>query len=782
MKANTLYHNTSKIIESNTKDSKIQNIESKDTNSPLHCGGGSGGWVKNTTIESKEFNLQDDNTDSKNIESKIHTFKLNDKNTLHTHNSHLKIPKIDYIYFADSNISLRQDCLSECKKIIESNNDQDSNNPNKTPIEIIYFKIFNHFKDVETKDFMESLLYNIEHEVCGFNFITHLMTQEIPDFSFSYDILINFNFLVTKNITFMENIYDYMKLFSVLVIANASRIYIFPQNLAFQISMQNIDSNNTKEIIAKSYLNMALALSAFCEDSKEDSKNTTESNPKDSKENIESKIQDSKENIESKLIKQNITSLFTYHYYTKALKLLDNNPSDKIINQIESLSQKFQNIKPITSNNNSIESKLGQAVSQAKRNIKRTLKLPFTLLKIIKSNKNAKQQQENQTQIIESKDYKLGKAILESYTKNPLSFLALPITLPLLNRKIKKQLRKEANKIHEIQINPPNKTKPKLIINQADVGVGDYLGLRPLFPQIREYYKDYEITFLASHRYIDIVKEYDKDYIDVIIYCDINDEGKVFSDYKAFFESRFYDILLYPYTINDWFVHLSEIIKAKVKILNYTNPLFLGKNRCEENKIYYTNQIYTTQDDIFEIYRYKEFFESLFAKPLQTPSISLPLDQDRFSKINFDFTQKYAIIFPGTTDIHRMYDINNYAALAAHLHRKYGIISYILGAPHEDALASTITNDYIISLCGKYSLVEILYILNKSKLILCNDSGGYHLSMCVASNIIVISGGGVWTRFVNYPDEFKVGKLVSTPLPKMSLLIHTTNITLTTPY
>ena len=73
--------------------------------------------------------------------------------------------------------------------------------------------------------------------------------------------------------------------------------------------------------------------------------------------------------------------------------------------------------------------------------------------------------------------------------------------------------------------------------------------------------------------------------------------------------------------------------------------------------------------------------------------------------------------------------------------------------------------DYIISICGKYKLHEVFYIFNKSKIVVTNDSGGYHIAMLVSDNVIVISSGANFIRFIDYPKQFKENKIISTPIP-----------------
>lgn len=330
----------------------------------------------------------------------------------------------------------------------------------------------------------------------------------------------------------------------------------------------------------------------------------------------------------------------------------------------------------------------------------------------------------------------------------------------------KKPLIRAKNEIHTLKTNENSTKKHSLIIVLGDFGVGDYMMFRVFLPFIKEHYKDYKITLLGSIRYKEVFLEFDQELVDEFIYYEVKEPQFLHLDIKDYFSVRYYDIFLSCYYARAIADGYCSLIQAFKKISTAGGLLFMGQRQRAKLK-QYDKVIYPSEKDMFELYRNQEFFEQLFERKIDIKDISLPLDKDKFSKIDFDFTQNYAVVFFGATDENRMWDIYNYQAVCEHLYQKYNIISFLIGSAKEQDLARNITNDkYIFSLCGKYSLDEIFYLINKSKIVLCNDSGGYHMAMCVSDNIIVISGGGVYTRFVNYPQEFKKGKIISTPLPK----------------
>ena len=317
-------------------------------------------------------------------------------------------------------------------------------------------------------------------------------------------------------------------------------------------------------------------------------------------------------------------------------------------------------------------------------------------------------------------------------------------------------------------INFTNKSdNQKTVALYFDAGIGDYLMLRPLLPIIREYYKNCKLTFIGNNRFDDVVCYFDKDYIDEYIYY--GGDNKYSYDAKIdFFKNVSYDILISPYYLTDGFLNNNiQLIKAKEKIASFGGLLTMSQRQRVKTAQNYTKIIYPSEKDMFELYRNIEFFENLFNEKIIINDISIDLKEEDFKNIDFNFNERYAIIFPSATDINRQWDYKNFQLVCEHLYKKYKIISFIVGSENDKDLASKIIRNrkYIISICGKYKLHEVFYIFNKSKIVVTNDSGGYHIAMSVSDNIIVISSGGSFTRFISYPKEIIKNKIVSIPLP-----------------
>ncbi|WP_295161613.1 glycosyltransferase family 9 protein [uncultured Brachyspira sp.] len=302
-----------------------------------------------------------------------------------------------------------------------------------------------------------------------------------------------------------------------------------------------------------------------------------------------------------------------------------------------------------------------------------------------------------------------------------------------------------------------------------DAGIGDYLMFRPILPFIRDYYKYDKITFIGNDRFIDIVLSFDNEYINQYIYFEGNINNKNVTA-KKFFSNINYDILISNYYLRGtWTDDFCKLINANDKIGSY-GGLFVMSQRQRTDISAYTKVIYSDENDMFELYRNIHFFEKLFNHSIDISSISIELKEEIFKNINFNFYENYALIFIGATNDDRKWNYLNFQKVCDHLYEKYNIISYIAGSMNDQQIANKIIQNrqYIKSICGKYDINSIFYIINKSKIVISNDSGGYHMAMTVGSNIIVISSGANFIRFINYPDKFKKYKIVSTPIPENS--------------
>lgn len=307
-------------------------------------------------------------------------------------------------------------------------------------------------------------------------------------------------------------------------------------------------------------------------------------------------------------------------------------------------------------------------------------------------------------------------------------------------------------------------------------GIGDYLLFRLFLPYIRDYYKDYNITLIVavhSGNYKDIILSFDMQYIDDIIifpYFTNNFNEK----FEIFFSNRKYDILIsHFYNRGAPLNYMVSKLNANIKIGSF-GSLWHESRYVRSLTLQYYNKIICNNIDedeiIHELDRNKNFFEQLFNQKIEINSIDIKLKDEYFTKIDFNFNNKYCILFPFSGDIGRCYDIKYFSLIANHLYLKYNIISLIVGSNNDIDNANKIINNknegYIKNICGKYKLNELFYIFNKAKLIISIDSAGYHIGLATNKNVICISSGMSYHRYLKYNDNYINDKNINVIFPK----------------
>jgi ADP-heptose:LPS heptosyltransferase len=82
--------------------------------------------------------------------------------------------------------------------------------------------------------------------------------------------------------------------------------------------------------------------------------------------------------------------------------------------------------------------------------------------------------------------------------------------------------------------------------------------------------------------------------------------------------------------------------------------------------------------------------------------------------------------------------IGRFESVAKEISARYPVI--LLGTKEEKEQNDKIEGKNIISMCGKLSLRETIYLLKEAKFSICNDSGIAHMSCAIGTATIVLFG------------------------------------------
>jgi ADP-heptose:LPS heptosyltransferase len=311
-----------------------------------------------------------------------------------------------------------------------------------------------------------------------------------------------------------------------------------------------------------------------------------------------------------------------------------------------------------------------------------------------------------------------------------------------------------------------------LLIIRLDV-IGDYVLFRNFLTTVRnsEKYRNYKITLCGNILWKDIAETFDKDVVDSFIWI----ERKKFSENIYYRHKILAEICTKGFEIAVDTTYSREILfgdtiievsGAKEKIgssgglekhAKWKRNLFTDK--------YYTKLIPMSKENQFEFYRNKEFFGNLVTENI---SLSKPSFDLASSNVAIDTPDEYAVLFPGAGDKKRIWDIENFTEVAIFILQHYNLEIVLPVSAKEKAIANQLENKInsksVINLSGKSSLVDLIKIISKAKIVISNESAAVHISVATGTPFVCVSSGVFFGRFHPYPVEvFNRGNYVYPP-------------------
>jgi len=292
--------------------------------------------------------------------------------------------------------------------------------------------------------------------------------------------------------------------------------------------------------------------------------------------------------------------------------------------------------------------------------------------------------------------------------------------------------------------------------------IGDYILFRNFIEILKKdfNYCEYEITLIGNKIWKDLAEKLDNDYISKYIWIDV----KKFSRnpiyrYKILKEisSTHYDVVINPtYSRTYDMDNIVKLVKANKKIGSIGDLSNISRWRKKITDNYYTKLIPAKKVIMFEFYRNKEFFEQLLRKKIDIvkPYIKLPMNYNP----TFELPKSdYAVLFIGSSASFRKWDIKNFGEVAKWIKNNLSYeIVLCSGKEDIDSVKSFehIYRSSYFNLVGKTNLVDLIFVIKNSKIIISNETFLPHMAVALdLKNIFVISNGNHFGRFIPYPFE-----------------------------
>lgn len=301
--------------------------------------------------------------------------------------------------------------------------------------------------------------------------------------------------------------------------------------------------------------------------------------------------------------------------------------------------------------------------------------------------------------------------------------------------------------------------------------IGDYILFRNFIRVLKQSkrYRNYKITFLGNVVWRDLAIELDGEYVDRFIWIDknkfYNDFGYRYGKLKEIATSG-YGIVLNPVLSREFFVgdNIVKLVYAEEKIGSIGDLTHMKRWQKKISDKYYTRLIDADEGVLFEFYRNKEFFENLLGNKLDIEKPTLDIGG---VKLNFKLPRKYTVLFMGSGQDFRKWNVENFVKIGEALHGRYELEVVLCGAPNDLGLLEEFekfaTFDYI-NLIGKTSLLQLVEVVAGCQMLVSNETSAPHIAVASGvKNIFVISNGNHFGRFTPYPKEMVANYHVSYP-------------------
>jgi len=319
--------------------------------------------------------------------------------------------------------------------------------------------------------------------------------------------------------------------------------------------------------------------------------------------------------------------------------------------------------------------------------------------------------------------------------------------------------------------------KNTLLILRIDA-IGDYILFRNFIKVIKESerFKNYRITLLGNKIWKDLAEELDQKYIDKFIWIDVKNFFKN-SEWAQTFSLLFklhysgFETILIPKDTRNW--RSEFIVKhtgVKNVIMEKNNSFYSENGSGKIGEYSRIGSVNNHLSPLFQFNRNKFFTEELIRNSI---SIQKPfIERARKEKLNVNIKGEYIIVFPGASDIKKMWSAENFGILCRKIAEDKNISILVCGSDSDKAAAKKIKKisgiQNIEDKTRDGSLLELVELISNAKLLITNDTCALHIGAALNTKTICITNGLHFGRFHPYPDE--MSNFVKTIYPDDDLI------------
>ena len=296
-------------------------------------------------------------------------------------------------------------------------------------------------------------------------------------------------------------------------------------------------------------------------------------------------------------------------------------------------------------------------------------------------------------------------------------------------------------------------------------GMGDYVMMNNFLSSIKqsEEYKNKKIIFIGWTHMASLCEMLNSADVDEFWWLDLSyftPWGKKFLK-KKFKEYHIQTVIDPGFRKNIYTEIFLSTVKPK-KVISH--KVYFENKTLQKNSSLYTDIIPTTEKQVFEFERMKEFFEKVSKTNIE---YKRPFFESFFNK-----GEKYIFISPFAGDKRRCWNAENYAEIINYIVEKYDYKCVILGSRYEvrsvEKILEKITEKNrakVINAVNKTTTASLPNIFkNYARLLIANETGTIHIALASGCPFVSISSGSFYKRFQPYegfensyiyPDRFE---------------------------
>ncbi|MCK4664224.1 MAG: hypothetical protein KAT68_15250 [Bacteroidales bacterium] len=236
-------------------------------------------------------------------------------------------------------------------------------------------------------------------------------------------------------------------------------------------------------------------------------------------------------------------------------------------------------------------------------------------------------------------------------------------------------------------------------------------------------------------------------------------------DKKLFYKDLFYHIkilfLIRKYSFNevihpvfsrerDYGDYFIKFFRTGEKIGFETDISIYSEVEAKASNKYYNVLIKDVYSNNFEFIRNKFFVEKLLNTSINISAPAFNIKKENNNSI---------VIFPGKRDVFRRWDSIKFSKVINYILINYSDIKIIIVGGNTDIeiankiLINVSNTNNLINLCGKTTIIELIEIINRTNLVISNETVAVHIAASTNTNCICLSNGTHYFRFNPYPSS-----------------------------